>query len=113
MLYSTAGSRRAVVALDATTGELKWVYSLDEGDRGVAAPRRLSGRGLAYWPGDDSTPPRVVFVTPGYRLIALDVSTGQPVTSFGDEGMVDLKRDNDQAIDPVTGEVGLLSLIHI
>src|ERR1700744_3219455 len=31
MIYTTAGSRRAVVALDAKTGELKWVYSLNEG----------------------------------------------------------------------------------
>src|SRR2546426_2837022 len=49
ILYSTAGTRRAVVALEATTGELKWVYSVDEGPRGAAAPRQLSGRGLAYW----------------------------------------------------------------
>src|SRR5918992_1008830 len=33
-LYSTGGSRRAVVALDAETGELKWVHSENEGDRG-------------------------------------------------------------------------------
>src|SRR4029434_6301543 len=31
VLYTTAGSRRAVVALDATTGEMKWMSSLDEG----------------------------------------------------------------------------------
>src|SRR5881628_4268644 len=49
VLYSTAGTRRAVVALDPASGELKWVYSYDEGPRGEAAPRRLSGRGLSYW----------------------------------------------------------------
>ena len=49
ILYTTAGSRRAVVALNAGTGEMKWMYSLDEGKRGEAAPRRLSGRGLSYW----------------------------------------------------------------
>src|ERR1019366_3204225 len=48
-LYSTAGSRRAVVSLDAATGELLWVHSENEGARGAAAPRQLSGRGLAYW----------------------------------------------------------------
>src|SRR5262245_38964409 len=48
-LYSTGGSRRAVVALDAASGELKWVHSEEEGARGTAAPRQLSGRGLAYW----------------------------------------------------------------
>ena len=108
MLYSTGGSRRAVVALDAETGELKWVYSLDEGARAAASPRQLSGRGLAYWPGDDEgTAARIVYVTPGYRLMALDVATGRPVPTFGTEGLVDLKTENDQQIDPTTGEVGL------
>jgi quinoprotein glucose dehydrogenase len=48
VLYTTAGTRRAVVALDAATGEMLWVHREDEGKRGEAAPRRLSGRGLAY-----------------------------------------------------------------
>ena len=56
MPYSTVGSRRAVVALDATTGELVWMHRLDEGERGTQAPRRLSGRGLAYWEDGDDTP---------------------------------------------------------
>ncbi|MGC4083534.1 MAG: hypothetical protein QM736_15840 [Vicinamibacterales bacterium] len=46
-MFSTGGSRRAAFALDARTGELRWVHSLDEGARGQAAPRQLSGRGLA------------------------------------------------------------------
>ena len=33
MVYATAGTRRSVVALDGKTGELRWVYSLDEGER--------------------------------------------------------------------------------
>ena len=45
VLYTTAGSRRAVVALDAATGEMLWMHREDEGKRGEAAPRRLSGRG--------------------------------------------------------------------
>ncbi len=56
MVYTTGGTRRAVVALDAQTGELKWVYSMDEGLRAASAPRQLSGRGLSYWTdgkGDD------------------------------------------------------------
>ena len=108
VMYSTAGSRRAVVALDAATGELQWVYSLDEGARGEAAPRRLSGRGLAYWDGGaDGADARILYVTPGYRLIALDTQTGRPVPEFGEDGLVDLKREYDQLIDPITGEVGL------
>ena len=104
-LYSTAGSRRAVVALDAATGELKWSYSLDEGARGAAAPRLLSGRGLAYW--TDGTEERILYVTPGYRLIALDAATGRPVPGFGTEGVVDLKQNFDQDLDLVHAAVGL------
>jgi quinoprotein glucose dehydrogenase len=104
-LYSTAGSRRAVVALDAATGELLWVHSENEGPRGSAAPRQLSGRGLAYWA--DGREQRILYVTPGYRLIALDAKTGRPVPSFGKDGVVDLKQDDDQFIDPLSPEIGL------
>ena len=107
LVYSTAGSRRAVVALDGATGELVWMYSLNEGARGAAAPRRLSGRGLAYW--TDGEQERVLYVTPGYRLVALDAKTGRAVVGFGQDGMVDLKQNNDQKIDLVTGEIGLHS----
>jgi len=47
VLYATAGSRRAVIALDPATGELLWIHGEHEGKRGGAAPRQLSGRGLA------------------------------------------------------------------
>jgi quinoprotein glucose dehydrogenase len=104
-LFSTAGSRRAVVALDAGTGELLWVHSENEGARGEAAPRQLSGRGLAYW--TDGKDERILYVTPGYRLIALDAKTGAFIPGFGARGVVDLKLDDDQDIDPVTGEIGL------
>ncbi len=112
VLYATAGTRRAVVALDAATGELLWVHRYPEGRRGAAAPRQLSGRGLAYWSegnGDD----RILYVTPGYRLIALDARTGQPVRSFGKDGVVDMKLGvvfgPDKQIDLETGEIGLHS----
>ena len=105
VLYSTAGTRRAVVALDAATGEQLWVHSEREGARGANAPRQLSGRGLAYW--TDGREERILYVTPGYRLIALDAKTGVPVAGFGANGVVDLKLDDDQQIDPITGEVGL------
>ena len=66
VVYATAGSRRAAVALDAATGELLWVHSEHEGARGAAAPRQLSGRGLAYW--TDGKEERILYITPGYRL---------------------------------------------
>jgi quinoprotein glucose dehydrogenase len=105
IVYSTAGTRRAVVALDAATGELLWTHSEREGARGNNAPRQLSGRGLAYW--TDSREERILYVTPGYRLIALDAKTGAPIPTFGKNGVVDLKLDDDQEIDLITGEVGL------
>jgi quinoprotein glucose dehydrogenase len=104
-VYSTAGTRRAVVALDAGTGELLWVHSEREGPRGNAAPRKLSGRGLAYW--TDGREERILYVTQGYRLVALDAKTGQPVPGFGRDGIVDLKTEFDQEIDLVTAPVGL------
>jgi quinoprotein glucose dehydrogenase len=105
VLYSTAGTRRAVIALDAATGELLWVHGENEGPRGTNAPRILSGRGLAYW--TDGREERILYVTPGYRLVALNAKTGAPVPAFGRNGIVDLKEEDDQDIDLVTGEVGL------
>src|SRR6188768_273636 len=97
VVYATAGSRRAVVALDAVTGELLWVHGEKEGARGAAAPRQLSGRGPAYW--SDGKEARILYVTPGYQLIALDAAIGRPIPSFGTNGIVDLKQQLDQDVD--------------
>lgn len=112
MLYATAGTRRSIIALRADTGELVWVHAEFEGTRAIHAPRQLSGRGLSYWSdgkGDD----RIVYVTPGYRLVALDAKTGNKIQGFGKDGMVDLKvgmvYGTGQPIDLETGDVGLHS----
>jgi quinoprotein glucose dehydrogenase len=112
VLYTTGGTRRSVVALDGRTGELIWTHSLREGKRAAVAPRQLSGRGLSYWTdgrGDD----RVVYVTTGYRLVELHAKDGSLVSSFGDGGIVDLKKGavkgkGDQ-IDLESGEIGVHS----
>ena len=108
-LYATAGSRRAVIALDPGTGELLWIHGEHEGKRGGASPRQLSGRGLAYW--SDGKEERILYVTPGYRLICLNAKTGQRDGTFGKDGIVDLKLDDDQEIFPdlETGEIGIQS----
>src|SRR5580698_8514700 len=115
-LYTTGGSRRDVIALNAKTGELKWVYGLDEGLRAAVAPRQLSGRGVSYWT-DGNGDERILYITTGYRLVQLDAHTGRPIESFGDHGMVDLKvgaytgvqghPGEYKQIDLVTGEIGL------
>jgi len=105
VLYAAAGTRRSVVAVDAGSGELLWKFSYNEGKRAEAAPRQLSGRGLAYW--TDGRSERIIYVTPGYQMIALDAKIGRPVPGFGKDGMVDLKLDDDQKMDLITGEIGL------
>ena len=104
-LFSTGGTRRAVVSLDPATGEMLWMHSEHEGARGAAAPRQLSGRGLAYW--SDGQDERILYVTPGYRLVALDAKTGNLVTGFGQNGVVDLKLGFDQDLDLTGAKVGL------
>jgi quinoprotein glucose dehydrogenase len=113
VIYTTGGSRRAVIALDARTGEQLWVFNgIREGMRAGGAPRQLSGRGVSYWTdnkGDD----RIIYVTTGYRLVALNAKTGQPIPSFGRDGIVDMKvgavYGRGQQIDLETGEIGLHS----
>src|SRR5690242_4743525 len=107
VLYSTAGDRRDVVALDATNGDTLWIHREDEGMRAEVSPRRLSGRGLAYWA--DGGDQRIVYFTQGYRMIELNAKTGQRISSFGVDGVVDLKQDDDQSIDPLSKEIGIHS----
>ena len=108
VLYATGGTRRTVVALDAATGELLWMHREDEGERAAASPRRLSGRGLAYW--SDGREARILYVTIGFRLVALDAVSGARIPEFGTGGAVDLKMaafvGDGRRIDPVTGAIG-------
>ncbi len=112
VIYTTGGTRRSVIALDAKTGELIWAHSMREGARGAAAPRQLSGRGLAYWTdgkGDD----RVIYISTGYRLVELNARNGVQISSFADGGILDLKvgvvKGTGQQIDLETGEIGVHS----
>jgi quinoprotein glucose dehydrogenase len=105
VLYFTAGQRRSVVAADAGTGETLWTWRPNEGERFDRAPRKVH-RGVAYWT-DGRGDERIVLVTPGFNLVALNAKTGQPVAGFGQTGMVDLFKqlDLDVPLDP-TGRIG-------
>src|SRR5215212_11047968 len=112
VVYTTAGTRRAVIALDAKTGEQIWTHSLREGKRAAVSPRQLSGRGVGYWTdgrGDD----RVIYVTTGFQLVELNAKTGTMIPTFGKGGVVDLKVGavfgKGQPIDLETGEIGIHS----
>jgi quinoprotein glucose dehydrogenase len=110
VIYTTGGTRRSVIALDAKNGELIWTHSVREGKRAALSPRQLSGRGVSFWTdgrGDD----RVVYVTTGYRLVELNAKTGAMINSFGTNGVVDLKsnavKGTNQPIDLESGEIGI------
>ena len=88
ILYVTVGATRNVVALDATSGQVLWLWRPQEGARFDKAPRKGSGRGLSYYTHGDEK--RIIVVTPGFFLVSLDAKTGIPDPSFGDNGSVDM-----------------------
>ena len=81
VLYSTAGTRARWWRSMPPPASCSGCTARTKAPRGAAAPRQLSGRGLAYW--TDGKEERILYVTPGYRLIALDAKTGMPVPGFG------------------------------
>ena len=109
VLYATAGQRRAVVAIDAGSGETLWMWTMDEGRRLAEAPRPNPGRGVGYW-SDGNGDDRVIVVTPGYHMVALNAQTGRPISGFGNEGTVDLN-EGHRARDniPLVGTIGASS----
>ena len=110
VLYTTGGTRRSVVALDGATGELIWSHSIREGRRAGVSPRQLSGRGVSYWT-DGKGDERVLYVTTGYRLVALNAKNGAMINNFGTNGKVDLKvgavKGRGDQINLEDGEIGL------
>jgi glucose dehydrogenase len=79
VMYLPAANR--IIAIQSDTGKELWQYRITG-----AAPSR---RGVAYAPGEDGHPPRIVF-TAGRRLIELNANTGMPVAGFGTDGEVDM-----------------------
>jgi quinoprotein glucose dehydrogenase len=91
MLY-TSTSLSQVAAIDAATGETKWVFDPKIYENGLGMPANLgwTHRGVAYWRnGDDE---RLVILTAFAQMIALDAKTGKPVPTFGLDGRLDLAK---------------------
>ncbi len=80
VMYVTASD--GIYAVVPETGELLWKY----------ASTAVARRGLAYWPGDNATHPRVFCGVEKGKLLALDVTTGKPAPGFAEEGFLDLKK---------------------
>ncbi len=108
ILYTTAGSRRTVVAINAMTGETLWSHRMDEGERTIYNPRQNSGRGVAFWETQEGDG-RIIYITPGYQMVMLDALTGQVIPSFGNEGVVDLKKALGDHVDPIKTPIGSTS----
>ena len=74
---------QSLVALDPETGKQIWVFQ----HKHTARPPR----GIAYWPGDKSNSPEILFGTGDGFMIAVDAKTGKAVSGFGKGGEIDLK----------------------
>jgi quinoprotein glucose dehydrogenase len=96
VLYAYTPTHKAF-ALRADTGAPIWTF--DSGIKGQGA-----NRGLMYWAsGDDAR----VYAAVDQYLYALDAATGKPISTFGQDGRIDLRRDLGR--DPDTQSVRLTS----
>ncbi|HEX6309927.1 MAG TPA: PQQ-binding-like beta-propeller repeat protein [Longimicrobiales bacterium] len=109
ILYTVAGQRRTVVAIDPGTGETLWTFREPHTERFERSMRQNYGKGVAY---DEVDGRGVIYVvTPAFFLHALDAKTGRPVESFGKGGTVDMLADLGYPYDPDFGITDSLSII--
>ena len=98
VLY-TSTTLSQVAAIDAATGETKWVFDpkVYENGLGIPANDGWLHRGVAYWRnGDDE---RIIMLTAFAQMIALDAKTGKPVPGFGNDGRIDLAQGLRRPVD--------------
>src|ERR1700722_9773813 len=95
----TSTSLSQVAAIDAVSGETKWVFDpkIYQNGLGIPANNGWLHRGVAYWRnGDDE---RIVMLTAFAQLIVLDAKTGKPAASFGRDGRIDLVEGLGRPVD--------------
>lgn len=93
LLYFTTPEVNAV-ALDAATGKEVWVFKPHQ-YRNDARPFRGRNRGLTYWEDEHGQNKRIFnFVKD--RVYALDAKNGTLITSFGENGWIDLRQNLPQ-----------------
>jgi quinoprotein glucose dehydrogenase len=95
----TSTSLSQVAAIDAASGETKWVFDpkVYENGLGIPANDGWLHRGVGYWRnGDDE---RIVMLTAFAQMVALDAKTGKPVPTFGTDGRVDLAQGLRRPVD--------------
>ena len=109
-LFSVAGARRTVVAIDPTTGETIWTFREPSTKRWEDSMRKNYGKAVVY--EEVNGQGRIYVVTPGFFLHALDADTGYPIEDFGDNGTVDLLANFGCEYHPTEGlpsEVGYIT----
>ena len=119
VLYTVAGYRRTVVAIDPKTGETLWMYREPNTKRWEESMRSSYGKGVGYSEIDGRT--IIYVITPGFFLHALDGKTGEHLEGFGKRvripgfprtGVIDLLADLGHDYDPEKGipmEVGYIT----
>jgi glucose dehydrogenase len=110
ILYTVAGTRRTVVAIDPATGETLWTFREEPTGRWERSMRQDYGKGVAYDVVDGRG--RIYVVTAAFFLHALDARTGRPIAGFGKNGTVDLLADFGYPYDPDLGipdEIGYIT----
>ncbi len=109
-LFTVAGERRYVVALDPATGETLWSYVEPKTGRYEYSMRKDYGKGVAYAKVDGKGV--IYIVSPAFFLTALDAETGKPLEGFGKPvpvkgfpktGVVDMLADLGHPYDPDKG----------
>lgn len=88
ILYG-ASPQLKLLALDAATGALRWMFDPQKDSTGAFIPRAgmNNNRGVTWWQDKDD---RRIFFAAGASLYALDANTGKPIQQFGKGGKVDL-----------------------
>ena len=93
VLYASS-AKLNFFALDAATGEQLWLFNPFEEEH------EMSGmgvnRGLAYWEHKEDTR---LLVTAGSHLFAINAKNGELITSFGENGKVDLHKGLGREVD--------------
>jgi glucose dehydrogenase len=109
-LYTVAGPRRHVVAIDPASGETLWSYREPNTGRWEYSMRQDYGKGVAYAEVDGRGV--IYIISPAFFLTALDAETGRPLEGFGNPvpidgfpqtGVVDLLADLGHEYDPYNG----------
>jgi len=94
ILYGVSPKLR-LFALDAATGEKKWSFDpVDTTDPSIKAFRYFAMnvcRGVTYYTDGDGD--KRIFYGASSYLYCFDALTGKPITTFGDNGKVDLHND--------------------